>query len=42
MVGTGGFTNTIHLFDLRPGGRWVLTMHGPEKGNYENESILKQ
>ena len=39
--GPEGFTNTIHLFDLRPGGRWVLTMHGPEKGNYENESIFE-
>jgi uncharacterized protein YndB with AHSA1/START domain len=36
-----GFTNTIHEFDLRPGGKWVLTMHGPEKGNYENESEFK-
>lgn len=39
--GPEGFTNTIHEFDLRPGGKWVLTMHGPEKGNYENESIFK-
>jgi uncharacterized protein YndB with AHSA1/START domain len=39
--GPEGFTNTIHEFDLRPGGRWVLTMHGPEKGNYENESVFK-
>lgn len=39
--GPHGFTNTIHEFDLRPGGRWVLTMHGPEKGHYENESVFK-
>ena len=39
--GPEGFTNTIHEFDLRPGGKWKLTMHGPEKGNYENESIFK-
>ena len=38
--GPKGFTNTIHEFDLRPEGKWVLTMHGPEKGNYENESIF--
>lgn len=35
--GPAGFTNTFHEFDLRPGGRWRFTMHGREKGNYENE-----
>lgn len=39
--GPAGFTNTFHEFDLRPGGKWILTMHGPEKGNYENSSIFK-
>ncbi|SHI66551.1 SRPBCC family protein [Flavobacterium terrae] len=39
--GPEGFTNTIHQFDLKPGGKWILTMHGPEKGNYENSSIFK-
>ncbi len=39
--GPEGFTNTIHEFDLKPGGKWVLTMHGPEKGNYENSSVFK-
>lgn len=39
--GPEGFTNTIHEFDLQPGGKWTLTMHGPEKGNYENESVFK-
>lgn len=39
--GPEGFTNTIHEFDLQPGGKWMLTMHGPEKGNYENSSIFK-
>lgn len=34
--GPAGFTNTFHEFDLRPGGQWRFTMHGPEKGNYEN------
>lgn len=38
--GPEGFSNTIHEFDLRPGGKWVLTMHGPEKGNYENSSVF--
>ena len=39
--GPEGFTNTIHEFDLRPEGRWLLTMHGPEKGNFENSSVFK-
>lgn len=39
--GPEGFTNSIHEFDLQPGGKWKLTMHGPEKGNYENESVFK-
>jgi len=39
--GPEGFTNTIHEFDLQPGGKWILTMHGPEKGNYGNSSIFK-
>ena len=38
--GPEGFTNTIHEFDLRVGGKWRLTMHGPEKGHYENASIF--
>lgn len=39
--GPEGFTNTIHEFDLKPGGKWILTMHGPEKGNYENSCVFK-
>jgi uncharacterized protein YndB with AHSA1/START domain len=35
--GPAGFTNTFHLFDFRVGGIWRFTMHGPDKGNYENE-----
>jgi len=35
--GPNGFTNTFHTFDLRAGGKWSFTMHGPEKGNYQNE-----
>lgn len=35
--GPAGFTNTFKEFDLRPGGKWIFTMHGPEKGNYPNE-----
>lgn len=39
--GPDGFTNSFHEFDLRPNGKWTLTMHGPEKGHYENESVFK-
>lgn len=36
--GPDGFRNTIHQFDLRPGGTWLLTMHGPDGMDYPNES----
>jgi hypothetical protein len=35
--GPKGFTNTFNEFDLRPGGKWSFIMHGPDKGNYNNE-----
>lgn len=35
--GPNGFTNTFHEFDFKLGGRWKFTMHGPDKGHYENE-----
>lgn len=35
--GPAGFTNTFHEFDFRVGGKWKFIMHGPDKGNYENE-----
>jgi uncharacterized protein YndB with AHSA1/START domain len=38
--GPKGFTNTFHEFDLRPGGKWKFIMHGPDGGNYENESLF--
>jgi uncharacterized protein YndB with AHSA1/START domain len=40
--GPHGFTNTIHEFDLIPGGKWTLTMHGPEVGNYENSAVFNK
>ncbi|MCV2350921.1 SRPBCC domain-containing protein [Paucibacter sp. Y2R2-4] len=36
--GPAGFSNTIHVFEFEPGGRWELTMHGPDGANYPNES----
>jgi len=34
--GPDGFTNTIHEMDVRPGGVWRLTMHGPDGVDYPN------
>lgn len=38
--GPKGFWNTIHEFDFRPGGRWRVTMHGPDGTDYKNEYVL--
>jgi uncharacterized protein YndB with AHSA1/START domain len=35
--GPEGFTNTIHEFDLRPGGVLTYTMHAPDGANYDME-----
>ena len=40
--GPTGFTNTIHQFEFRTGGKWLLTMHGPDGTNYPNESRFMQ
>lgn len=36
--GPDGFTNTIHAFEFVEGGKWTLTMHGPDGKDYPNES----
>jgi len=36
--GPDGFTNTIHTFEFVEGGKWLLTMHGPDGKDYPNES----
>jgi uncharacterized protein YndB with AHSA1/START domain len=38
--GPNGFTNTFHVFDLRPGGEWRFVMHGPDGTDYKNQSIF--
>ena len=35
--GPNGFTNTIHEMDVRPGGVWRLTMHGPDGTDWPNK-----
>jgi uncharacterized protein YndB with AHSA1/START domain len=37
--GPRGFTITTHSKDLRPGGNWSYTMHGPDGVNYENKTL---
>lgn len=38
--GPDGFTSTVHAFQLHPGGRWHLTLHGPDGTDYPNEYRL--
>lgn len=38
--GPNGFTTTIHEMDVRPGGEWRHTMHGPDGSNYPNHSFF--
>jgi uncharacterized protein YndB with AHSA1/START domain len=40
--GPNGFTNTIHLMDVKNGGEWNLTMHGPDGTDFKNKSIFKE
>ena len=36
--GPRGFTLTTHSKDLRPGGHWHYTMHGPDGVDYPNKT----
>jgi len=36
--GPHGFTNTFHKFDLKRGGLWEFTMHGPNGVDYPNKN----
>ena len=40
--GPDGFTNTIHKMDVKPGGIWKLTMHGPDGADYPNQIIFRR
>ena len=40
--GPRGFSITTHSKDLRPGGHWTYTMHGPDGVNYENKTIYHE
>ncbi|AYV57581.1 SRPBCC family protein [Leptospira kmetyi] len=38
--GPKGFTNTFYEYDLKPGGNWRFTMHGPDGTDYPNHSVF--
>lgn len=40
--GPAGFTNTFNVCEFRTGGRWSYVMHGPNGGNYPNESVFAE
>lgn len=40
--GPRGFTLTHHSKDLRPGGGWVYTMHGPDGVDYPNSTLYHE
>lgn len=40
--GPRGFTLTTYSKDLRPGGHWRYTMHGPDGVDYENTTIYHE
>jgi uncharacterized protein YndB with AHSA1/START domain len=40
--GPRGFTITTHSKDLKPGGHWSYTMHGPDGVDYENTAIYHE
>jgi uncharacterized protein YndB with AHSA1/START domain len=40
--GPNGFTTTIEVMDVRVGGQWRHTMHGPDGTDYPNASVFKE
>ncbi|HEU4650394.1 MAG TPA: SRPBCC domain-containing protein [Croceibacterium sp.] len=40
--GPNGFTSTFDTFELRPGGHWRFTLHGPDGTNYPNENVFRE
>ena len=38
--GPKGFTNTFAEFEFRHGGAWNFVQHGPDGGNYPNQSTF--
>ena len=40
--GPAEFTNSFNVCEFNPGGRWSYVMHGPNGGNYRNESVFAE
>jgi uncharacterized protein YndB with AHSA1/START domain len=40
--GPRGFTTTTHEMDVRPGGVWLQTMHGPDGTDYPNRILYEE
>lgn len=40
--GPKGFTTTTHEMDVRPGGTWRYTMHGPEGRDFPNVIVFDE
>lgn len=40
--GPRGFTTTVEEMDVRVGGNWKLTMHGPDGKDYPNKSVFTE
>jgi uncharacterized protein YndB with AHSA1/START domain len=40
--GPKGFTNTVSEMDVRPGGHWRITMHGPDGTDYPNYIVFTE
>lgn len=40
--GPDGFTTTAHEIDIRPGGVWEFTMHGPDGVDYPNRIVFEE
>ena len=40
--GPRGFTTTVETMDVRVGGVWKHTMHGPDGTDYPNKSIFRE
>lgn len=38
--GPNGFSNRFDQFELKPGGKWVFSMIGPDGTTYPNESVF--
>ncbi|HMH21760.1 MAG TPA: SRPBCC family protein [Puia sp.] len=40
--GPVGFTNTVHEMDVRPGGVFRVSMHGPDGTDYPNKIVYEE